>query len=305
MFLRFILILAVFFISACVTSTHTRHTDHHDTGVYQGDQQVYQIPQEQYPPQGHHEEYREPPPQEHHGEVRYERHDDYMDERYRDDDGGRHGEYRDGRYEDKYYSKMEKEERKHREKMAKMEQKHQKKMDKKHKKGKKKHHKKYKKHSRHKHYQELPEWAHECGLPPGLRKQHKIPPGWEKKCRSGKRYYDYEDEFRRDVYAGGAVGHNHPSYQTVYEMDAADCQVYGIRNTGNIAEGAAKGAVFGGLIGAVGGAIVGSTHGDAGGGAVSGAVGGAVGGAVLGGILASIEYKDTYGDCMRRRGHRL
>jgi len=282
MFIRFILILAIFFISACATHTHTTQTGQGHGTVYEQDRQVYQIPQEQYPPQGHHGEYKD----ERHG------------------DGGRHGEYRDGRYEDKHYSKMEKEERKHREKMAKMEQKHQKKMDKKHDKGKKKHHKKHKKHTRHKHYQELPKWAHECGLPPGLAKQHKMPPGWEKKCRSGKRYYEYEDEFRRDVYSGGQVGRNHPSYQTVYEMDAADCKVNGIHRSGNIAEGAAKGAVYGVLIGAATGAIIGSSHGDAGGGAVAGAAGGAVGGALLGGILASRDYKDIYGDCMRRRGHR-
>ncbi len=188
--------------------------------------------------------------------------------------------------------------------MAKMEAKHQKKMGKKQEKWEKKRHKKHKKHSRHKHYQELPGGAHECGLPPGLRKQHKIPPGWEKKCRSGKKYYNHEREFRNDVYSGGQVGQNHPSYQTVYEMDAADCKVYGIERSGNVAEGAAMGAVYGVLIGAATGAIIGSTQGDAGGGAVSGAAGGAIGGAVLGGILASRDYQDIYRDCMRRRGHR-
>lgn len=185
-----------------------------------------------------------------------------------------------------------------------------KKHEKKHKKLNKhirKEHKKYHKHyAKHRHYQELPEWAHRCGLPPGLAKRHKIPRGWERRCRAGQKYYDHRDDFRRDVYSEQRVIYREqPSYQTVYEMDASECKVVALRSAGNIAEKAAIGAVFGAIIGAAGGAIIESTRrgGDAGRGAVSGAVGGAVGGAVLGGILASNEYKHDFSQCMRQRGH--
>lgn len=152
----------------------------------------------------------------------------------------------------------------------------------------------------------LPSWAHDCGLPPGLAKQNKVPPGWEKKCRSGKKYYDHEAEFRKDVYQGGTLSHDSPAYQTVYAMDDAACKVKSITSFGDIAEGVVKGAVFGGLIGAAGGAIYGAaTDADVGDSAITGGTGGAAGGAVLGGILASSDYKSSYRHCMNKRGHRV
>jgi len=154
----------------------------------------------------------------------------------------------------------------------------------------------------------LPSWAHDCGLPPGLAKQNKVPPGWEKKCRSGKKYYDHELEFRKDVYQGqsGPISQESPAYQTVYAMDDSACKVKSITSVGDFAEGAAKGAVFGGLIGAAGGAIHGAaTDADVSDSAITGAAGGAAGGAVLGGILASNDYKNRYRRCMNKRGHRV
>lgn len=159
---------------------------------------------------------------------------------------------------------------------------------------------------RHPHAQRYPHWARGCGLPPGLAKQGKIPPGWEVKCRSGKKYYQHEAEFKREVYGDyHEVDHEHPYSKTVYEMDAADCKVKALNSAGGVAEGVAKGAVFGGLIGAAGGAIIEAVRkdGDVADGAIIGGAGGAAGGAVLGGILASNEYKDDYRRCMKRRGH--
>ena len=154
----------------------------------------------------------------------------------------------------------------------------------------------------------LPAWAHDCGLPPGLAKQNKVPPGWEKKCRSGLKYYDHKAEFREEVYRGrtGPITQESPLYQTIYEMDDAACKVKSISSVGDIAEGAVKGAVFGGIIGAAGGAIYGgATDANVKNSAITGGTSGAIGGAVLGGILASNDYKSRYRQCMNKRGHRV
>ena len=174
-------------------------------------------------------------------------------------------------------------------------------------KHKKKHHKKHHHHHPFK-GSKLPLWAHDCGLPPGLAKQNKVPPGWERKCKAGYKYYDHEAEFREEVYRGqtGPITKSSPVYKTIYEMDDADCKVESITTAGDIAVGVAKGAVFGGLIGAAGGAIYGATT-DANtkDSTITGAAGGAAGGAVLGGILASNDYKSRYRKCMRHRGHQV
>ena len=154
----------------------------------------------------------------------------------------------------------------------------------------------------------LPSWAHDCGLPPGLAKQNKVPPGWERKCKSGQKYYDHEAEFREEVYRGqtGPITQDSPVYQTIYEMDDAACKVKSISSVGDIAEGAVKGAVFGGLIGAAGGAIYGgATDANVKDSAITGGTSGAIGGAVLGGILASKDYKSDYRQCMNQKGHRV
>jgi outer membrane lipoprotein SlyB len=163
----------------------------------------------------------------------------------------------------------------------------------------------YKNYRKHRHYRQLPAWAHHCGLPPGLAKRHKIPRGWKRRCLAGQKYYDHRHDFRDDIYAEQRVVYrDQPSYQTIYEMDASECEALSIHTAGNVAEGVAIGAVFGGILGAAGGAIIGSTgRGGAGRGAAAGAIGGAAGGAVLGGILASNEYKRDFNQCMRERGH--
>ncbi|MGV7220564.1 MAG: hypothetical protein ACQ9MH_03440 [Nitrospinales bacterium] len=170
----------------------------------------------------------------------------------------------------------------------------------------KKHHKKHKKHHKHHPFagSSLPAWAHDCGLPPGLAKQNKVPPGWERKCKAGYKYYDHEAEFREEVYRGqtGPITQSSPVYKTIYEMDDSDCKVKSITSAGDIAVGVAKGAVFGGLIGAAGGAIYGATT-DAN--TADSTITGAAGGAVLGGILASNDYKSRYRKCMRNRGHQV
>ncbi|MCH8208224.1 MAG: hypothetical protein IIA62_04080 [Nitrospinae bacterium] len=156
----------------------------------------------------------------------------------------------------------------------------------------------------------LPAWAHDCGLPPGLAKQNKIPPGWEKKCRGGIKYYDHEHEFRQElmnfygISAGVSVTAGSPAYQTLHAMDESHCQVKSVTSAGGVLEGAAVGAVYGGLIGAAGGAVIGSATGrDVGDSAMSGAGTGALTGAVIGGIIGSQEYKSSYKNCMRHRGH--
>lgn len=200
-------------------------------------------------------------------------------------------------------------------------------------------HKKHKKHKKHKHKKHgknhhydyhdakwkpyhnrrLPAWARDCGLPPGLAKQNKIPPGWERKCRRGKKYYEHEDEFRRDVEIEygrthgkrpgdhGRIDSNAPSYQVIYNMDDSDCKVKALKQAGSVAEGVAKGAVYGGILGAATGVLIEAVQEDGNQehGAIYGATGGAAGGAVLGGVLSSNEYKDHYRKCMRQRGHKV
>lgn len=162
------------------------------------------------------------------------------------------------------------------------------------------------------HNHRLPKWAQDCGLPPGLAKQNKIPPGWEKKCRRGKKYYEYEDEFRRDAeqeYSkhGRRGDRNAPDYQTIYKMDDAACKVQALKEAGSIAEGVAKGAVYGGVLGAATGILIEAVQEDGNQehGAIYGATGGAAGGAVLGGVLASEEFKNQYRSCMRKHGHKV
>ncbi len=156
----------------------------------------------------------------------------------------------------------------------------------------------------------LPIWAHDCGLPPGLAKQNKIPPGWEKKCRSGLKYYDNKQAFRLELFNfyGISVGTNvkagSPIYRSLQSMDEADCQVTSVASAGDVLEGAAVGAVYGGLIGAGTGAVVGAvTDNDIGDSAVYGAGAGALTGTVVGGIVGSQKYKNDYDHCMKNRGY--
>ncbi len=169
------------------------------------------------------------------------------------------------------------------------------------------------------HNRRLPAWARDCGLPPGLAKQNKIPPGWEKKCRKGYKYYEHEDEFRRDVEIEyqkthgrkpgdrGRIDTNAPSYQVIYNMDDSDCKVKALKRAGSVGEGVAKGAVYGGILGAATGVLIEAVQEDGNQehGAIYGATGGAAGGAILGGVLASNEYKEEYRKCMRKRGHKV
>ncbi len=156
----------------------------------------------------------------------------------------------------------------------------------------------------------LPVWAHDCGLPPGLAKQNKIPPGWEKKCRSGLKYYDHEQAFRQELFnfygisVGAKVKAGSPIFQTLQSMNEADCQVKSVTSAGDVLEGAAVGAVYGGLIGAGTGAVVGAvTDNDIGDSALYGAGAGALTGTVIGGIVGTQKYKSDYDDCMRNHGY--
>ncbi len=156
----------------------------------------------------------------------------------------------------------------------------------------------------------LPLWAHDCGLPPGLAKQKKIPHGWKKKCRSGLKYYDHKQAFRQELFNfyGISVGTNvkagSPIYRSLQSMDEADCQVTSVTSAGDVLEGAAVGAVYGGLIGAGTGAVVGAvTDNDIGDSALYGAGAGALTGTVVGGIVGSQKYKNDYDHCMKNRGY--
>ena len=156
----------------------------------------------------------------------------------------------------------------------------------------------------------LPIWAHDCGLPPGLAKQNKIPPGWEKKCRSGLKYYDHEQEFRLELFnfygisVGATVMAGSAIYQTLQSMDEADCQVASVASAGDVLKGAAMGAVYGGLVGAATGAVVGAvTDNDIGDSALYGAGAGALTGTVVGGIIGSQKYKNDYNHCMQNHGY--
>ncbi|HAZ42274.1 MAG TPA: hypothetical protein DCY52_08385 [Methylococcaceae bacterium] len=74
---------------------------------------------------------------------------------------------------------------------------------------------------------------------------------------------------------------------------------------GSVGTETAKGVAVGGLLGAAAGAAIGAVAGDPGGGAAIGAAAGGIGGGTATGVSADDQYKRSYINCMRGRGHNI
>lgn len=88
-------------------------------------------------------------------------------------------------------------------------------------------------------------------------------------------------------------------------QDTAECRQLAERASGDTAEEAGKGALVGGLIGAAAGAAIGAAVGAPGTGAAVGAAAGGLGGATKEGLSAEEQFKRSYQNCMRNRGHNV
>jgi len=86
-------------------------------------------------------------------------------------------------------------------------------------------------------------------------------------------------------------------------QDIAECKQLASQASGGSGKETAIGAGVGALIGAAGGAVVGAFAGNAGTGAAIGAAAGGFGGGAKQGFSAEEQYKRSYSNCMRNRGH--
>ncbi|MEC4750244.1 glycine zipper family protein [Methylomicrobium sp. Wu6] len=88
-------------------------------------------------------------------------------------------------------------------------------------------------------------------------------------------------------------------------QDTAECKQLAQQASGGTTKETAIGAGTGALIGAAGGAIVGAFAGNPGTGAAIGAAAGGFGGGAKQGFSSEDEFKRSYSNCMRNRGHRV
>ncbi|MDV3241216.1 glycine zipper family protein [Methylocaldum sp. 14B] len=88
------------------------------------------------------------------------------------------------------------------------------------------------------------------------------------------------------------------------QQDMEECKMLA-RQAGSTGTEAAKGAAAGALLGAATGAAVGAVAGNPGGGAAIGAAAGGLGGAGYSGVSGDDQYKRSYINCLRNRGHRV
>ncbi|NOT10545.1 MAG: hypothetical protein HOP23_01700 [Methylococcaceae bacterium] len=86
-------------------------------------------------------------------------------------------------------------------------------------------------------------------------------------------------------------------------QDIAECKELASHASGGTAKETAIGAGVGALVGAAGGAVVGAIAGSPGTGAAIGAAAGGLGGGAKQGFGAEEQYKRSYSNCMRGRGH--
>ena len=89
------------------------------------------------------------------------------------------------------------------------------------------------------------------------------------------------------------------------DRDLVQCRQLAKSASGGTGAETGKGALVGGAIGAVGGAIIGAAVGSPGRGAAIGAAAGGVSGGARGGLGAEDQYKRSYINCMRQRGHNV
>ncbi len=88
-------------------------------------------------------------------------------------------------------------------------------------------------------------------------------------------------------------------------QDMAECKDLATHASGGTAKETAIGAGVGGLIGAAGGAALGAIAGSPGTGAAIGAAAGGIGGGAKQGFESEAQYKRSYSNCMRNRGHHI
>jgi uncharacterized protein YcfJ len=89
------------------------------------------------------------------------------------------------------------------------------------------------------------------------------------------------------------------------DRDQYECGQLAHQASGGTATETVKGAVVGGLLGAAAGAALGAALGDPGTGAAVGAASGGFLGGTKQGLEAEEQYKHSYNNCMRGRGHRV
>ena len=85
--------------------------------------------------------------------------------------------------------------------------------------------------------------------------------------------------------------------------DQADCRELALQSSGSTGGSAARGAVRGGALGAAGGAAIGAAMGNAGRGAMVGAAAGGIGGGVRQAGASDEQFRRTFSNCLRQRGH--
>ncbi len=98
--------------------------------------------------------------------------------------------------------------------------------------------------------------------------------------------------------------YNDPNAANI-DRDLVECRQLAKHASGGTGAETGKGALVGGAIGAVGGAIIGAAVGSPGRGAAVGAAAGGVGGGARGGLGAEDQFKRSYINCMRQRGHNV
>lgn len=160
----------------------------------------------------------------------------------------------------------------------------------------------------HPNYRELPDWAHHCALPPGLTDLHLMPPGWQIKCRAGKKYYEHEEEYRLDLPLDTKYQRlKSPYYFTLLVMDHAFCRAKSIRSGSalDIPMETAKKAVHEGWPEANEEAMNEAPHGEeASDRALTADPGRKRAGQTIKRVLAGKNHTIYYERCMKKHGHR-
>jgi len=87
--------------------------------------------------------------------------------------------------------------------------------------------------------------------------------------------------------------------------DKVECRQLAKGASGDTATETGKGALVGGALGAVAGTVIGAAVGSPGTGAMVGAAAGGMGGAAKQGFGTEGQYKQSYINCMRGRGHKV
>lgn len=97
--------------------------------------------------------------------------------------------------------------------------------------------------------------------------------------------------------------HNDPNAASI-PQDQQECSQLA-KQAGSTGVESAKGVATGGLLGAAAGAAIGAVTGNPGAGAAIGAASGGIGGGAYTGISGDDEYKRSFINCMRNRGHNV